>query len=160
MLIGWAAAVKPTGQKAERGGAAPGRLWAAQNVWDILPAAVGERVDASSELPRDLVGRRAQTTVSALSGRGFQDISCHKHLTTFWERHQADLGSLSHLLVGGSASGHQNNVETSESSHWDEEQAGYAHDSQSEEPQSSPAEEERNLNQKLMLKLNSEPYLV
>lgn len=43
---------------------------------------------------------------------------------------------VSHLLVSGSASGNQNNVETSESSHWDEEQAGYAHDSQSEKPQS------------------------
>lgn len=56
-----------------RGGAAPGRLRAAQDVGDVLPAAVGERVDASSELPRDLVGRRAQTTVSAPSGRGLQD---------------------------------------------------------------------------------------
>lgn len=86
--------------------------------------------------------------------------TCHKHFTSFWERHGAEPGSVSHLLVGGSASGHQNNVETGESSHWDEEQAGYAHDSQSEKPQSSPAVDERSLNQNLMLTLNSEPYLV
>lgn len=81
MLLHRAAAVKHTGQKAGSGGAAPGCLWAAQDVRDVIPAAVGERVDASSELPRDLLGRRAQTTVSTLSGRGFRDIyPCHKHL--------------------------------------------------------------------------------
>lgn len=114
-----------------RAGAAPGRLRAAQDVGDVLPAAVGERVDASPELPRDLEGRRAQTTVSAPSGLGLQDRHARlNHLLS------AASGSASHLLVGGSASGHQNNVETSESSHWDEEQAGHAHDSQSEELQS------------------------
>lgn len=95
---------------------------------DVLPAAVGERVDASSELPRHLVERRAHTTVSARSGRSL--------LLVYPSQVLDDVGSVSHLFVGGSASGHQNNVETSESSHWDEEQAGDTHDSQSDETQS------------------------
>lgn len=44
---------------------APGRLRAAEDVGDVLPAAVGEGVDASSELPRDLVRTQPQAAVSA-----------------------------------------------------------------------------------------------
>lgn len=67
---------------------------------------------------------------------GLQDkCTCHECSVTFFKCHRAVLGLVSHLLVGGSASGHQHDVETSESSHWDEEQASYAHDRQSEKPQ-------------------------
>lgn len=67
------------------------------------------------------------------------------YVTTSCKQHQADAGSVPHLLVGGSASGHQNDVETSESSYWDEEQASHTHDSQSESAKvkdNTPAEPE------------------
>lgn len=67
------------------------------------------------------------------------------YVTTSCKQHRADAGSVPHLLVGGSASGHQNDVETSESSYWDEEQASHTHDSQSESAEvkdDTPAEPE------------------
>lgn len=67
------------------------------------------------------------------------------YVATSCKRRRADAGSVPHLLVGGSASGHQNDVETSESSYRDEEQASHTHDSQSESAEvkeNMPAEPE------------------